>query len=209
MDEEEAVLIDIPDELLNLTLPNSYLLKYYQDLQNRIIWINDEITSDHTYELIHYIMRWNKEDKDIDPMDRVPIKIMFDSQGGDLDAQAAIRSVIELSTTPVIGVAIGMVASAASWIYLSCHLRLALKSSYFLLHKGSAKLQGDFENIISSIDDYRKEMSKMVQDIIDHSNYTKEEVEENMKRDWYVRAPEALEHGLVDEIITNINALLQ
>ena len=82
-------------------------------------------------------------------MDREPIKLLFDSPGGDLDAQAAICSIIELSKTPVIGIAIGLVASAASLIYLSCHVRLALKSSYFILHKGSAALSGDFENIMS------------------------------------------------------------
>lgn len=87
-------------------------------------------------------------------------------------------------------------------------MRLALKSSYFILHKGSAALSGDFENIMNSIDDYRKEVEKMVNFIIERSSYTKEEVEEHIKKDWYVRAPQALEKGLVDEIITDINALL-
>ena len=141
-------------------------------------------------------------------MDRVPIKILFDSQGGDLDAQAAICSIIELSKTPIIGIAIGLVASAASTIFLSCHVRLALKSSYFILHKGSAALQGDFENIMNSLDDYKKEVEKMVSFIIERSTYTREEVEEHIKKDWYVRAPQALEKGLVDEIINDINVLL-
>ena len=207
MDGTEFI-IDLPEELFDLRLPNSYNLKYYEDLYNRTIWINDEINGDLTQELIHYIMKWNREDKDIPEMERKPIRLMFDSPGGDLDAQAAICSVIELSKTPVIGIAIGLVASAASLIYLSCHMRLALKSSYFILHKGSAALSGDFENIMNSIDDYKKEVEKMVSFIIERSNYTKEEVEEHIKKDWYVRAPQALEKGLVDEIITDINALL-
>ena len=141
-------------------------------------------------------------------MDRKPIKLFFDSPGGDLDAQAAICSTIELSKTPVIGIGIGIVASAASLIYLSCHVRFALKSSYFILHKGSAALSGDFENIMSSIDDYKREIEKMVQYIIEKTNYTKEEVEEHIRKDWYVRAQEGLEKGLIDEIISDINVLL-
>ena len=207
MDGTEFI-IDLPEELFDLKLPNSYNLKYYEDLYNRTIWINDEINGDLTQELIHYIMKWNREDKDLAEIDRKPIHLLFDSPGGDLDAQAAICSVIELSKTPVIGVAIGLVASAASLIYLSCHVRLALKSSYFILHKGSAALSGDFENIMNSIDDYKKEVEKMVNFIIERSKYTKEEVEEHIKKDWYVRAQQALEKGLVDEIITDINALL-
>ena len=61
---------------------------------------------------------------------------------------------------------------------------------------------------MNSIDDYKKEIDKLINFIIERSKYTKEEVEEQIKKDWYVRAPEALEKGLVDEIITNINVLL-
>lgn len=207
MDETEF-FIDLPEDLIDLKLPNSYNLKYYRDLSNRTIWINEEIDHNLTQEIIHYIIKWNRDDKGIPEMDRKPIRLLFDSQGGDLDAQAAICSAIELSKTPVIGVAVGLVASAASLIYLSCHVRLAFKSSYFILHKGSAALSGDYENIISSIEDYKKEINKMISFIIEKSKYTKEEVEEHINKDWYVRAQEALEKGLVDEIITDINVLL-
>ena len=207
MDDTEFI-IDLPEELFDLRLPNANNLKYYQDLSNRTIWINEEIDGNLTQELVHYIVKWNREDRDIPEMDREPIRLLFDSPGGDLDAQAAICSIIELSKTPVIGIAIGLVASAASLIYLSCHVRLALKSSYFILHKGSAALSGDFENIMNSIDDYKKEVEKMVSFIIERSKYTREEVEEHINKDWYVRAPQALEKGLVDEIISNIDVLL-
>lgn len=207
MDLDELAL-GISSDLLDTNLPNSFLLKYYQDISERVIWINEEISDDMMYEITHYIMKWNREDKDLADIERKPIYLMFNSPGGSLDAQAAICSMIELSQTPVIGVAVGMVASAASLIYLSCYCRLALKSSYLILHKGSAALTGDFDNIMNSIDDYKKEVQKMVNHIVSHSNYSAEEVEEKISKDWYVRMDEAVERGLVDEIITNINALL-
>jgi ATP-dependent protease ClpP protease subunit len=79
-------IIDLPEELFDTKLPNSYNLKYYRDLGNRIIWINEEINNDLTYELVHYITKWNREDKDIPEVDRKPIRLLFDSPGGDLDA---------------------------------------------------------------------------------------------------------------------------
>ena len=85
MDGTEFI-IDLPEELFDLRLPNSYNLKYYEDLYNRTIWINDEINGDLTQELIHYIMKWNREDKDLAEIDRKPIHLLFDSPGGDLDA---------------------------------------------------------------------------------------------------------------------------
>ena len=210
MDLDSVQLITLPSSLLDTKLPDPYQLKYYQDLQNRTFWINEEINNDLVYELTHYIIKWNREDKEnkIEPMDRKPIYLMIDCPGGDIDAYASICSIIELSKTPVIGVAIGMVASAASLIYLTCHLRLALKSSYFILHKGSAALSGDFDNIMNSIDDYKKEVGKMVNLIVTHSNYTQQEVEDHIGKDWYVRMSEAEEKGLVDQIITNIDILI-
>ena len=206
MDDTEILVL--PNDLLDTKLPNSYLLKYYQDLEHRTFWISDEVNDELLYELAHYILKWNREDKDIPEIDRRPIYLLFNCPGGDLDAQASICSMIELSKTPVIGVAMGMVASAASLIYLSCHVRLALKSSYFILHKGSAALSGNFDNIMNSIDDYKREVEKMSNLILARSNYTREEVETHIGKDWYIRAEEALEKGLVDEIITNINVLL-
>ena len=141
-------------------------------------------------------------------MDRKPIYLMIDCPGGEIDAYASICSMIELSVTPIIGVAIGMVASAASLIYLTCHLRLALKSSYFILHKGSAALSGDFDNIMSSIDDYKKEVGKMVDLIVNHTKLSREYVEEHIGKDWYLRSETALEGGLIDQIIDKIDILL-
>lgn len=204
----DCIDIDIPEDLFENGLPNTYLFKYYNDLSERKIWINEEITNDHLYEIAHYILYWNKQDKDLRDIDRKPIYLMFNSPGGSIDVYAAVCSIIELSITPVIGVAVGMVASAASLIYLSCHCRLALKSSYFILHKGSAVLNGDFDNLMNSIDDYKKEVDKMVKHILEHSNYTQEEIESHIGKDWYIRADTALEKGLVDEIVTNINTLL-
>lgn len=77
-----------------------------------------------------------------------------------------------------------------------------------MLHKGSAALSGDFDNIMTSIDDYKREVEKLIDLIVEHSNYTKEEVEEHIGKDWYVRMKEAEEKGLVDQIINDINILM-
>ena len=49
MDESEIV-IGITEDLFNVKLPNSYLLKYYEDLQRRTFWISDEVNDDLMYE---------------------------------------------------------------------------------------------------------------------------------------------------------------
>lgn len=205
----DELIVDLSEVFNNNgNLPNSYLLKYYQDLNNRTFWINDEINEGLLYELTHYIIKWNKEDTCLEPQDRKPIYLMFDCPGGNLDSQSSICNIIELSKTPIIGVATCLVASAAAYIYLSCHVRLAFKDAYFILHKGSAALSGDFDNIMTSIDDYKRVVNKLIDFIVLHSKYTKEEVEEKIGKDWYVRMEEAEQKGLVDQIITDIDILL-
>ena len=70
--------IAIPQNAENLQLPDPSLLQFYKNYENRIIWIDDEITS-MTLEYAKMIMQWNFEDKKNNiPVDqRTPIKVIF------------------------------------------------------------------------------------------------------------------------------------
>ena len=179
----------------NLQLPDPLLLQFYTDLDNRTYWIDDEINGD-TLDIIHHIIQWNREDKDIPIEERKPIKLMIDSPGGSLDVEESIVAMIELSKTPVWGIAIGQVASAASLIYLACHKRLATQASYWVFHQGSGAIQGNYGDMASAMDDYKKQVEKLVKVYSEKTDFTEEEVNENIKRDWYVRFPLALEKGV-------------
>ena len=204
---EPNILISVP-ETANYQLPDATLLNFYKDIEDRVYWLNSEI-DDFTLDLVQYIMYWNKEDKDIPVEQRKPIKIIFNSPGGQLDVAETIVTMIRLSKTPIYGFAIGCVASAASLIYLSCHKRYALENSYFILHKGScSNITGDYENVMAAMDDYREQVDRMVNFYIKNTCYSEEEVTTKIKKDWYVRQPESLEKGIVNEIITDIDILL-
>lgn len=41
-----------------------------------------------------------------------------------------------------------------------------------------------------------------------HTKFTKAEIENNMGTDWYVRLDTALEKGMVDELVTDLEVLL-
>ena len=48
----------------------------------------------------------------------------------------------------------GVAASAAAYIFLSCHKRYMLKDAYFLFHKGSIGFQGNATDVLTLIEDY-------------------------------------------------------
>lgn len=119
--------IAIPQNAENLQLPDPSLLQFYKNYENRIIWIDDEITT-MTLEYAKMIMQWNFEDKqkNIPINERTKIKVVFFSPGGDLEVNNCLVDTISLSQTPVVGVNVGMAASSGCFIYLACHERLTL-----------------------------------------------------------------------------------
>ena len=102
-----------------------------------------------------------------------------------------------------------MVASAASLVYLSCHKRFALRSAYFILHRGSCQnMGGNYNEIQAAMEDYRAQVEKMEKFYIENTLYTEEEIRKNIATDWYIRGNELLEKGIITEWIDDISVLL-
>lgn len=200
----EFALPLLPDTA-NLQLADPSLVNFYSDLENRTYWLNDEINH-YTFDLVQYIIRWNREDKDIPIEERKPIRIIIDCGGGHLSVSETVSNVIKMSKTPVYGIALGYVASGATVIYLSCHKKYALPNSVFVLHKGSCSgVSGTYDEIVAFARDYEKQMETLIGFYIDNTGYTEEEIEENIQTDWYIRTKEALEKGIVDELVADID----
>ncbi len=202
----EGMNIIIPKAIENCQLPDPELRNYYVDLEHRTFWLDEEVTP-YLLELIKYIVRWNAEDM-CTPVDkRLPIRIFFFSPGGDLDINYALIDTIKMSTTPVIGINIGQCASAAAYIFLSCHKRYMLPHAYFILHQGSGTLSGTFEQICAQMEDYQQQVEELATFVLAHTNYTEEAVAEKIVGEWYIRKDEALENGVVHGVVTDISML--
>lgn len=206
-DQLEFTLPILPDTA-NLQLADPSLVNFYADLENRTYWLNDEINN-FTFDLIQYIIRWNREDKKVPIEKRKPIKIIINCQGGYLSVSEAVANMIKMSKTPVYGIALSQVASGASVIYLACHKKFALPNAVFVLHKGSCSgVSGTYDEIVAFAKDYEKQMETLIDFYIENTKYTEEEILENIQTDWYIRRDEALEKGIVDEIITDIDIFI-
>lgn len=197
----------IPDGLENLQLPSPELLSYYQDLSNRCIWLDDEIRED-TLEVGKRIIEWNREDVGMVSERRQPIKIFFFSPGGSLDVYRTLGDIIRLSETPVYGYNMGTAYSAAAFMFLHCHKRFMLPTASFLFHNGSAKLSGDYDQVIASVVEYQSQVEELSSIIVEKTSYTEEEVREKITGEWYIRKQEALEKEVCHAVIDDIHLLL-
>ena len=205
MAEEYQITLPLMHDTSNWQLADPSLVNFYHDLEHRVYWLNDEINN-YTFDLIQYIIRWNREDRKLDPSKRKPIKIIINCQGGYLSVSEAVANVIKMSKTPVVGIALSQVASGASVIYLACHKKVALPNAVFVLHKGSCNgVSGTYDEIVAFAKDYEKQMETLIGFYIDNTGYTEEEIIENIQTDWYIRIKEAMEKGLVDEVVEDID----
>lgn len=199
----EYTNIIIPKAIENVQLPDPELRNYYVDLEHRTFWLDEEVTP-YLLELVKYIVRWNAEDSHTPVEKRVPIRIFFFSPGGDLDVNYALIDTIKMSKTPVIGINIGQCASAAAYIFLSCHKRYMLPHAYFILHQGSGTISGTFEQICAQMEDYQQQVEELASFVLEHTSYTEEAVAEKIVGEWYIRKDEALENGVVHGVITDV-----
>lgn len=203
----DYVELQIPKEVANQTLPDPELRNFYIDLENRTFWLDNEVTP-YLLELARYIIRWNKEDRKMPAKKRKPIRIFIFSPGGDLETYRTIADVIRLSITPIIGINMGVAYSAAAMIFLSCHTRFMLPSASILFHRGSSQMAGGFNEVYAAMIEYQKQVEELSHIIQKNTTYSLEEIEANMNGDWYIRAEEALAHGVCHKIVDNIEELI-
>ena len=201
--------IAIPKDAENLQLPDPSLLQFYKNYENRIIWIDDEITT-MTLEYAKMIMQWNFDDKrnGIPVEDRVPIKVIFFSPGGDLEVNNCLVDTIQLSTTPVIGINVGMAASSGCFIYLACHKRYTFPTAEFLLHKGAGQFSGNYNDVVAAILNYQRQIQDLGNFVLSRTKIPEDTFYENFENDWYLSATEAVEFGVSDGIIKSLDEII-
>lgn len=199
--------IELPESIANMILPAPELVMYYRNIENRILWLDSDVTV-NWLEFERQIIDWNREDRDTPVEQRKPIRLMFFSNGGDLEVNNSFVSLVKLSKTPIIGINMGIANSAGCYIFMSCHKRYAMPGSQFLIHQGSANgLSGTFLQVSAYMDDYNRKMDALHKYILENTKISVEVLEQKMKGEWFVTADEAVSLGVCDKIVEDISEL--
>lgn len=141
------------------------------------------------------------------PGDRLgpPVVVLLQSDGGDVFSGMACMDAIEAAAAPVVVVAEGVVASAATFLLIGARRRIARPASWLLVHQASTCLPSD----ALRPDELRDEatnaesLSVRLRDMyVSRTSMTEERVEALLRREVYLNAEQAVEAGLVHEIAT-------
>lgn len=194
-------------ELMESTLPPPELVEFYRGLNNReIVW--NDVISDCTISIPLYIIKWNREDRDIPVEERKPIKIWINSDGGDTNVTLFLANVIALSKTPIITIGMGRPYSSGGLLLMAGHKRLIFDSTSVLIHDGSSGAIGDTGKVIDNLE-FTKEMEVRVRDfILKHTQIPAELLDKNYRRDWFLFSEDVIKYGIADKIITDIDEVI-
>lgn len=172
-----------------------------ENFNRRIIVFNDEVNDNLIENCILYILKWNRDDKDIPRNKREKIRLYINSPGGDSFVAGHLCSVIESSITPIVGVAFNMVASAAYHIYIACHERIAFMNSTFLQHEGELEISNSTSKFKNTINFYDNMEERFKQNVLKYTNMTEDYYDSIYTTEFWLYADEAKELGIVDKII--------
>lgn len=206
MNELENVLLSIPTSVANLQLPDPDLRNYYQDEQDRVFWVTNEI-NDGLLELVKMIIKCNREDKGKPVEERAPIKVFIDSPGGDVLALWTTIKAIEISKTPVYTINYCTAFSAAADLLAAGHKRFALPGTSAMVHSGSCMFGGTMEQAESMKKHFDKLGKKVTDYFLAHTKVDPKMFKRKAPSDWYFDEQDMLEYGLIDEIIEDLDTL--
>jgi ATP-dependent Clp protease protease subunit len=131
------------------------------------------------------------------------IQIYINSPGGSFTAMTAIYDTMQFIKPDVQTVCLGQAASAAA-VLLAAGApgkRLALPNSRILIHQPSSGFEGqatDIEIHAREVLDLRRRIDEIY---AKHTGAPVEQVHDDMERDRFFKADEAVEYGLIDKVI--------
>lgn len=173
---------------------------YTKLFEDRIIFLGTPITDDIANAVMAQLLCLESMDADRQ------VTIYINSPGGSFTALTAIYDTMQFIKPEVQTVCLGQAASAAAVLLAAGAKgkRLALPNSRILIHQpaisgeGSYGQSSDLEIQAREILRIRTQMEKMLSE---HTGQPIEKVSQDVERDKYLTAEEAVEYGLVDKIL--------
>ena len=171
-------------------------------LRNRIVFLGAAVDDDIANTLCAQLLLLDAEDPEKD------IRLYINSPGGSVSAGLAIYDTMQLISSDVVTVALGMAASMGQFLLTAGTpgKRFALPNSEILLHQGSAGLGGSASDIKIQAERLLRSKRKMIELTAVHTGQTREKIEKDSDRDHWFSAEEAKAYGLIDDVITSVSA---
>lgn len=172
---------------------------YSRLLKERIIFLGSDVNEASANVVVAQLLFLQADDSKKD------IFFYINSPGGSVYDALAIYDTMQFITNDVQTVGIGVQASAAAFLLSSGAKgkRSVLPNATVMIHQPSSGTSGK----VTDMDIYLKEALRLKQRLNEimagNTGQKIEKIHEDMERDKWLTAKEALEYGIVDKIINN------
>lgn len=168
---------------------------------DRIVFLGVQVDDTSADDIMAQLLVLESQDPERD------IIMYINSPGGSFTAMTAIYDTMQYVRPQIQTVVLGQAASAAAVILAggTPGKRLALPNSRVLIHQPSTGDSGRGQ--ASDIEIQAKEIARLrewlEETLSRHSNKSVDEVRKDIDRDKILTAPEALEYGLIDQVLSS------
>ena len=175
---------------------------YSRLLKDRIVFLGGEIDDDTANLVVAQLLFLEMENPDSD------ISLYINSPGGSVTAGMAIFDTMNYIKPDMRTVCIGMAASMGAFLMMAGKKgkRLALPNSEIMIHQPLGGAQGQATDVAIRAEWLMKTKEKMTRMMSEMTGQDIERVKQDVERDYFMSAEEALQYGIIDEIYQPRNA---
>jgi len=171
---------------------------YSRLLNERIVFIGQPIDDELANLVVAQLIHLESDDPDKD------IAVYVNSPGGSLHAGMAIYDAMQYVRPDVQTVCYGMAMSAGSLILTggAADKRASLPNARILIHQPSSGFEGQSSDIAIHAKEILELRRRLEEIYVRHTGQPTERIHDDMERDRFFSAEEAVEYGLVDRVMT-------
>jgi ATP-dependent Clp protease, protease subunit len=171
---------------------------YSRLLKERIIFLGTPIDDGVANVVMAQLLHLESEDPDRD------ISIYINSPGGSFTALTAIYDTMQFVKPEIQTICMGQAASAAAVLLAAGTKgkRLALEHARVLIHQPSGGGEGQSSDIEIQAREILRMRDLLEQMLSRHSGKPAEDIRKDIERDKILTAREAMEYGLIDEVVS-------
>ena len=170
-------------------------------LKERIVFLGTGV-DDHVANLIIAQMLFlEREDPDKD------IQMYIHSPGGSVTAGLAIYDTMQLIRPDVSTICVGMAASMGAILLVggAKGKRFSLPNATIMLHQASGGFEGTAADIEIRAKEVLRLQNRLREILVEHTGQPMERIAQDSDRDFFMTPEQALEYGVVDQIIGRAN----
>jgi len=170
---------------------------YSRLLRDRIVFLGRPVDDELANLIVGQLLFLEAEDPEKD------ISLYVNSPGGEVYAGLAIYDAMQHVRPDVSTICFGMGMSAAAMIVAAgaAGKRFALPNAKLMIHQGSAGFRGAPTDVSIAAREVESTTRQMAEIIARHSGREPEQVLDDIDRDRFMTPAEAVEYGLVDEVL--------